>query len=92
MIKVMKYRTKPLVIEAMQLTDKNLGDVVDFMRENSEDNGALSISKNMSSRELSINTLEGTMKAINGDWIIRGIDGEYYPCKPDFFEQTYEPV
>ncbi|EEG24790.1 hypothetical protein EIKCOROL_00563 [Eikenella corrodens ATCC 23834] len=39
-----------------------------------------------------INTLEGVMTASQGDWIIRGIHGELYPCKPDIFEQTYEAV
>ena len=42
--------------------------------------------------EMEIETLEGTMKADKGDWIIRGIKGELYPCKPDVFEMTYEKV
>ena len=58
----MKYRKKPVVIEAYQ-TDK----------------------------ELDIETLEGTMHASVGDYIITGVRGEKYPCKPDIFEQTYEP-
>ena len=41
---------------------------------------------------LDIETLEGTMRANAGDWIIRGVKGELYPCKPDIFEATYEPV
>ncbi len=41
---------------------------------------------------LDIPTLEGTMTASPGDWIIRGVKGEFYPCKPDIFEATYEPV
>jgi hypothetical protein len=59
----MKYRKKPVVIEAFQ-TDK----------------------------ELDIETLEGTMHASVGDYIITGVRGEKYPCKPDIFEQTYEPA
>ena len=43
-------------------------------------------------RALSIQTLEGSMRASVGDWIIRGIKGEFYPCKPDIFAATYEPV
>jgi len=39
---------------------------------------------------LLINTLEGQMKAVHGDWIIKGVNGEFYPCKPDIFEKTYE--
>jgi len=42
--------------------------------------------------EITINTLEGKMKASPGDWIITGINGEKYPCKPDIFEKTYQPV
>lgn len=43
-------------------------------------------------KELDIETLEGTMHANVGDWIITGVNGEQYPCKPDIFEKTYEPV
>ena len=43
-------------------------------------------------KELDIETLEGTMHANVGDWIITGVHGEQYPCKPDIFEKTYEPV
>mgnify|MGYP000422492733 CR=1 FL=1 len=42
--------------------------------------------------ELMIQTLEGNMKASPGDWIITGVHGEKYPCKPDIFEKTYEPI
>ena len=43
-------------------------------------------------KEMEIETLEGTMKADPGDWIIRGVKGELYPCKPDVFEMTYKKV
>ena len=43
-------------------------------------------------KEMDIETLEGTMHANKGDWIITGVHGEQYPCKPDIFEKTYEPV
>lgn len=42
--------------------------------------------------EMKINTLEGVMTAVEGDWIIQGVNGEIYPCKPDIFEKTYEKV
>ena len=45
-----------------------------------------------SDKNLIIHTLEGDMKASKGDWIITGIKGEQYPCKPDIFEKTYEPI
>lgn len=41
---------------------------------------------------IDIDTLEGTMETRQGDWIIKGVKGEFYPCKPDIFEATYEPV
>ena len=59
----MKFRKKPVVIEAYQTKEG-----------------------------LKILTLEGTMEAMPGDWIITGVKGETYPCKPDIFEATYEPV
>lgn len=43
-------------------------------------------------KEMDIQTLEGTMHANVGDWVITGVNGEQYPCKPDIFEKTYEPV
>ena len=56
-----KFRKKPVVIEAVQLT-----------------------------RQVEIKTLEGTMTGNVGDWLITGVNGEQYPCKPDIFEKTYE--
>jgi hypothetical protein len=44
------------------------------------------------SEHVAIDTLEGVMKALPGDWIIRGVQGEFYPCKPDIFDATYEPI
>ncbi|MBU5327513.1 PGDYG domain-containing protein [Bacillus paralicheniformis] len=43
-------------------------------------------------KEMYIETLEGTLKASPGDWIIKGVNGEVYPCKPDVFEKTYRPL
>ena len=77
-----KYRKKPVVIEAWQNSDENEFPVwlanVDVGR---EPGGVILI-----------NTLEGVMKAMPGDYIIKGIQGEVYPCKPDIFEATYEVV
>jgi len=78
------YRKKPVVIEAIQWTGDNFGVVGKFSESIFGPYGKES--------HLEINTLEGRMKADVGDWIIRGIKGEIYPCKPDIFEQTYEPV
>ena len=82
-----KYKKKPVVIEAMQLTKDNVVDVLSFC--NSTGN---IVASNEDDMGLSILTLEGTMTANIGDYIIRGVKGEFYPCKPDIFEQTYEEV
>lgn len=80
----MKYRKKPVVIDAWRF-DGSYEAAVPFMAMSDEigwrDDG-----------KLSIGTLEGEMLADAGDWIIKGVKGELYPCKPDIFEATYEAV
>ena len=78
---MVKFRKKPVIIEAIQWTGNNLEEIKDFM-------GYYELAK----KNLIIHTLEGKMIAQVNDWIIRGVQGEYYPCKPDIFEKTYEPV
>lgn len=80
----MKFRKKPVVIEAVQWN----GNVEDFK---AFGDVPLPISLNPLPA-LTISTLEGEMRANPGDWIIRGVHGEFYPCKPDIFEMTYEPA
>jgi len=80
----MKYRKKPVVIEAVQWMGNNGIEMSKFCP------SALAIAVNQS--PLFIRTLEGEMRADVGDWIIRGVKGEFYPCKPDIFAATYEPV
>lgn len=83
---IMKYRKKPVVIEAEQFTDENKNRAYNFVRctcsTDFEDGKPI----------LKIQTLEGVMTARLGDWIIKGVNGEFYPCKPDIFAATYEPV
>ena len=76
-----KYRKKPIVIEAIQWTGDNLVEVSQFMT-HGRYNGEV--------KTIEIETLEGIMIASIGDYIIKGIKGEFYPCKSDIFEQTYE--
>ena len=76
-----KFRKKPVMIEAIQWRGDNLEEIKDFM-------GYYEYAK----KNLIIHTLEGKMMAQVNDWIIRGVQGEYYPCKPDIFEKTYERV
>jgi hypothetical protein len=83
----MKYRKKPIVIEAQRLTPHNLEQVEEWCR-GSIKGTALP----RHDRCIDINTLEGEMRANIGDWVIRGIKGEFYPCKHDIFEASYEAV
>lgn len=80
----MKYRKKPTVVEAMQLTNENLLEVKEWC------NGELVPNAETSGYDLYISTLEGIMHADINDYIIQGVEGNFYPCKPDIFEKTYE--
>lgn len=81
----MKFRKKPVVIEAMQWLGRNAMDLMRWA-----DNLGGECRWRFESSGLVIETLEGDMRAELGDWIIRGVKGEYYPCKPDIFAATYE--
>lgn len=79
----MKYRKKPVVIDALRNDcDPETHDTLMRMGCQFEVQGSAIL----------ITTLEGTMRADRGDWIIRGVKGEFYPCKPDIFAATYEPA
>jgi len=83
-----KYRKKPVVIEADQWTgDKNRINIPDWLDAAIQ---AGTVRINHSETTLMIDTLEGTHKANQFDWIIQGVKGELYPCKPDIFDATYE--
>lgn len=82
----MKYRKKPVVIEAIQFDGENGRAVIEWIRLGEVDCG-LSVNE-----YITIETLEGCMKATLGDWIIKGIAGEFYPCKDSIFTATYERV
>lgn len=86
----MKYRKRPVIIEAIQFEDNSdrIIEIHEFM-------GGDTIRVNYEDKNnpyLKIETLEGIMKASVGDYIIKGVNGEFYPCKPDIFEKTYERV
>jgi len=87
MTKVGLFRKKPVVVEAVQYPGlRELEEALAVVRW-IEANGV----KTKQRGGLIICTLEGEMRADPDDWIIKGIQGEMYPCKPDIFEQTYEP-
>lgn len=84
---IQKYRKKPVVIEAIQLTLDNVYEVLDFV---GKQGGFEPSEKSDELLKFVIHTLEGDMEAKSGDYIIKGVQGEFYPCKPDIFEETYE--
>ncbi len=84
-----QYRKKPVVIEAEQFVvftqnEKPVNKVVNGVN--------YPVYKDDKGYHILIPTLEGNMRADNLDWIIKGVQGEFYPCKPDIFEKTYEAV
>lgn len=92
----MKFRKKPVIVEAFQMTKENFWDNKDWP-------DWLNRAWNLSSLEtgavyrsgdyrLNINTLEGTMECNKEDWIIKGIKGELYPCRDDIFKECYELI
>ena len=87
---IKKYRKKPVVIEAVEFKGfENIEEVQKFMKGNIKLNFP---SDNEDDVHMLIETLEGTMIAKVGDYIIKGVNGEYYPCKADIFHKTYEEV
>lgn len=84
-----KYKKKPVVVEALKLNHKNLDKIWNWMGDSYVSHGECGDDVFL---WLEIKTLEGTMTAKQGDWIIKGIKGEFYPCKPDIFQATYEKV
>ena len=97
---VKRYRKKPVVIKAVQLSWANWGDVCDFLggivSEDNPGRNTESFSHKCGEEapfiELTIPTLEGDHTASHGDFIILGVANEFYPCKPEIFAETYEEV
>ena len=87
------FKKKPVIIEARQFT---LDVAMDEYKWNTLATWCNGLTRGWKlppeEREIEIPTLEGDMRAVIGDWIIQGVKGEYYPCKPDIFEETYEEV
>ena len=93
-----KFRKKPVVIEAVQWTGENLPEVFKFTGKHPkfdtwfENWKAYENYVKENGNTFKVITTEGTMTAQPGDWIIRGVNGEHYPCKPDIFEATYDAL
>ena len=79
---IKKFRKKPVIIEAVQWTGENLSKIGEFTKNTVKNHESVLI----------IPTLEGDMYASLNDYIIKGVNGEFYPCKPDIFDKTYEEV
>lgn len=78
-----KYRKKPVIIEAVQFTGNNVDEILEFAKDSFN---------NPSTSEIVIPTLEGNMMVSIGDYVIKGVNDEFYPCKPDIFDKTYEEI
>ena len=97
-----QYRKKPVVIEAFQMTLDRIPKTVTWpawliiaSNKGANEDGSVfwpSLTNQKPEEGVCIRTLEGVMTASPDDWIIQGVSGELYPCKPDIFEQTYESV
>lgn len=86
-----KFRKKPVVIEAIQWTGANTDEILAFVLTVGELRRTPEGHDTPARDTIAIDTLEGTMKAQRGDWIIKDVKGEFYPCKPDIFAAIYEP-
>jgi hypothetical protein len=84
---VPRYRKRPVKVDAVEWTGENAQEVAAFVGGQAE-----LLEWGLGKGKWIIFTLEGKMEASPGDYIVRGIKGEYYPVKPDIFKQTYEPV
>ena len=80
----MKFREKPVVVDAIRFTGRNDRDCMGFC--------PIAVDPPENKPSLVIPTLEGDMRVDVGDWIIKGVAGEFYPCKPEIFDKTYEPA
>lgn len=95
-----KFRKKSIIIEAVQLLDSrhSVKECISFidkkpdLSKSSDDMRFDDFCYQVFEHGIKISTLEGEMTASIGDWIIKGINGEFYPCKPDIFEKTYKKV
>ena len=83
----MKFRKIPVVIDAVRLTEENSAEMVHWIMNDGDRHAQV-----FGDGEIWIETLEGIMKARPGDWIIKGVENEFYPCKNSVFEKTYERI
>ncbi len=87
-----KFRKKPIIVDAKQWNTINALEIVKWSDGHVQPHIAYEGNTAVETNYLAVATLEGTMLADKGDWIIKGVNGEFYPCKPDIFVKTYELV
>ena len=83
-MEIKQYTKKPVAIEAIQLTNKNHSEIIEWLSSYNVE------SYTLNSSEFYVKTLEGDMKANVGDYIIKGVKNEFYPCREDIFKMTYD--
>lgn len=81
---IKKFKKKPIVIEAIQYTGTNDVEIEEW--------SCRQVTPDLKFNRMFVKTLEGVMEVSVGAWVIKGVEGEFYPCQPDIFEKTYEPV
>ena len=86
---IQKYRKKPVTIEAIRFTEENLPIIKEWLGENLAQLSSEDRYRNPQYHWIIRDYLEGDMKISDGDFIIKGVKGEFYPCKPDIFYATY---
>lgn len=89
---VKNYRKKPVVIEAVQFDGEDIHQIMNFIEKLTGMHNSEVLEYDPEGNVYSVKTPEGNMMLREGDYLIRGVKGEFYPCKPDIFEQTYEEV
>jgi hypothetical protein len=90
-----KFRKKPVVIDAVQYNGSNKDEIISFVGEAAKFQSAVGSSADgegypQAYSKLTISTLEGEMLVSENDWVIKGVKGEFYPCKPEIFAATYD--
>ena len=89
-----RYRKRPVIVEAIQVTRENLPELKELQVASTDTDYWITLSPRPEYRDfhMAVQTLEGVVFCREGSWLIKGIEGEYYPCKDSIFRQTYEEV
>lgn len=89
---IQKAQKKPVIVEVCQWTGTNVNEITSFCGSAAHDIYQINLANMPVEYSLIIKTLEGNMRAEPGDYIIKGVHGEFYPCKPEVFEETYNII